>query len=81
MRKKNRKILWVQPIIQADLLLIPKVTYPSDNKMKNLFGISDFNPSFITKLTTKNEPTGTLIYACLHSDKQALQKYGLLLPF
>ena len=49
--------------------------------MKNLFAIFDFNPSYITKLTTNNEPTGTLIYACLRSDKQALQKYGLLLPF
>ena len=42
--------------------------------MKNLFGISYFNPSFITKLTTDNEPTGTLIYACLRSDKRALQR-------
>ena len=46
--------------------------------MKNLFGISDFNPSFLTTLTTN---TGTLMYACYGTDKQALQKYGLLLPF
>lgn len=42
--------------------------------MQNLFGISDFNPFFITKLNTNNEPTQALIYACLRSDKQALQK-------
>ena len=49
--------------------------------MKNLFEISDFNPSFITNLLKTPEPAGTLIYACLRSDKQALQKYGLLLLF
>ena len=63
--EKKCKILWIQPIIQADLRLIPQITFSSDDKMKNLFGISDFNMSFITKLITNNEPTRTLIYACL----------------
>ena len=47
--------------------------------MRNLFGISDFNPFFITKRIRKNEPTGALIYACFRSDKQALLKLGLII--
>ena len=35
--------------------------------MKNLFGISDFNPSFITKLTTNNEPT--FMHVCVPTSK------------
>ena len=47
--------------------------------MRNLFGISAFNPFFITKLIRNNEPTRALIYACFRSDKQALLKLWLII--
>ena len=47
--------------------------------MRHLFGISDFNPFFITKLITNNKPTRALTYVCLRSDKQALPKLWLVI--